>query len=339
MEKNCLMGIDGGGTYTRVAIVNTEGKLLACIRRPGGAFLWKNANANENVCLAVSAAMKEADCAFGDVIALTAGIAGYDQKKDLRWVHKLTKIQGLRCPKEHVNDAVIALRGSLLFKPGIIAIAGTGSVIAGITEVGKFIRNYDFHHYANSAACNLTYNSVCKILAGEADETEFVGEFLRYFGAKDIAALKALHDKNYGMNDVKKMKLFGDFAPTVTAAAQNGSRLAGQVCIQAAAELVVGIRLLYDSFTSNFVSVALVGSVANSTFIKNAISKILQEEEGARYAVVESALPPVLGAVLMAAQLAKIEPETMQRHLLENYHAHPYYSLSDSCETLEPLEQ
>ena len=311
------MGIDGGGTHTRVAVADTRGRLLAHVKRQGGAFLYKDANANENVCRAVLEAAEEAGCALGDATALAAGVAGYDKKKDLRWVRKLTKIEGLRCPIQHVNDAVVAHRGALLFQPGIVAIAGTGSVIAGITEKGKFVRNYDFHHYANNAACNLTYFSVEKILAGETDDTAFADQVLRYFGADDVAALKTLRKKDFGLGNAQRMKLFGDFAPEVTAAALRGSRLAGQICNRAAAETVEGIRLLGGCFAASPVPVALIGSAANSAFMKNAIGELLRRES--KFTLMEPALPPALGAVLMAARLAKIEIEPVQQNLIESY--------------------
>ena len=273
-----LMGIDGGGTHTRAVAADTEGKLLAYIKRQGGAFLYKDANANENVRLAVLAAMDEASCGLGDVIGLAAGIAGYDKRSDLRWVRKLTKVEGLRCVVQHANDAVVAHRGALLFRPGIVAIAGTGSVIAGINEKGKLIRNYDFRHYANNAACSLTYECVEKILAGEMDDTDFTDQVLRYFGADDANALKALKEKDFGMGNAQRMKLFGDFAPAVTQAALDGSKLARQICTRAAEETIEGIRLLGKCFTSNPIPVALVGSAANSAFMKHAIAEQLRHK-------------------------------------------------------------
>ena len=312
-----LMGIDGGGTHTRVAVADTEGKLLSYVKRQGGAFLCKDANANENVRLAVLAAAEEAGCGLGDIISLTAGIAGYDRRRDLRWVRKLTKIEGLRCVVQHANDAVVAHRGALLFRPGIVAIAGTGSVIAGITEKGKFIRNYDFRHYANNAACSLTYGCVERILAGETDGTDFTDKLLPYFGADDANALKALKEKEFGMGYARMLKLLGDFAPEVTAAALNGSRLAGQVCTQAAEETVAGIQMLGSRFTSALVPVALVGSAANSAFMKHAIAELLRKKR--KFTLMEPALPPALGAVLMAAQLAKLDVKSVQENLIESY--------------------
>jgi len=51
----------------------------------------------------------------------------------------------------------------------------------------------------------------------------------------------------------------------------------------------------------------LVGSVANSAFIKNRVTKILNEEKhNKKYILTEPKLPPVLGAVIMAMQLIGI---------------------------------
>jgi len=304
-----LMGIDGGGTFTRVAAADTQGRLLAHVKRQGGAFLLKDANANENVRLTVLAALEEAGCGPSDVIALAAGIAGYDKKRDLRWVRKLTEIEGLRCVVQHANDAVVAHRGALLFRPGIVAIAGTGSIILGITEKGKLVRNYDFRQYVNNSASHLTHSCVERILAGETDDTDFTDKLLRHFGAENINALKSQRQK--------ERKLYGNFAPEVTAAALNGSRIAGQVCERAAEETVEGIRLLGGRFASSPVPVALVGSAANSEFMKHAVGEMLHGE--GKFALVEPALPPALGAVLMAAQLAGIEIEPFQKNLIASY--------------------
>jgi glucosamine kinase len=49
-------------------------------------------------------------------------------------------------------------------------IAGTGSILLGINEVGSNFRNYEFHHYAASAARFLSYDAVYEALAGHTDD-------------------------------------------------------------------------------------------------------------------------------------------------------------------------
>lgn len=318
MKNKAILGIDGGGTYTRAAITDTEGNLLSYVKWQGGAFIYKDSKAKENVFNAVHEAVKKANCTLGDVIGVTAGIAGYDKESDLEWVSKLTKIDGLNCPQHHVNDAVIAHRGALLLKPGIISISGTGSVIYGITETEKCIRNYDFHHYSNTAARCLSYDSVYKIIAGETDRTDndFVNTVFNHFEVNDLSALTKLGSEGFINDYAKRDKLFGDLAPAVTAAALSGSHLAEQICDKVASDIVTGIRLIGACFESESVSAALIGGVANSPVIKNGVKKILNTESNNKnYLLVEPALPAVLGAVIMEMQKNDI---TLNDQILNN---------------------
>ena len=51
MQNDVLLGIDGGGTYIRTAIVDLEGNLLSYVTWTGGAFIHKDANAKKTPTL------------------------------------------------------------------------------------------------------------------------------------------------------------------------------------------------------------------------------------------------------------------------------------------------
>jgi glucosamine kinase len=307
MPDKVVLGIDGGGTYTRVAITDMDGTLLSYVEWKGGASIRKDSNAKENVFKAVQEAAKKANCELNNIVGVVAGIAGYNNESDLEWVQELTKIDGLKCVSQHVNDAVIAHKGALISKPGIIVISGTGSVIYGITETERHIRNYDFHYYTGTAARYLSYHSVHKIIAGETDQTdnEFVDKVYKYFSVNDLPALVKYGAEGFVQDDKQRTKLFGDMASIVTDAALEGSQLANNICSHAASELVTGIRLIGANFKSDTISVALIGSVANSKFIKNTIYKALSQKNNKEYLMKEPVLPAVLGAIILAIQLNK----------------------------------
>jgi glucosamine kinase len=252
------------------------------------------------------------------------GIAGYDSENDLKWVREVTKIQGIKCLVWQFNDAVIAHTGALLSKPGIIAIAGTGSIVLGVTEMEKLIRNFDFHHYTYTAAERLAYQSVYKIIAGETDQTdeEFVNAVLKYFKSDCLSDLIKFGQGGFIENFQQRNKFFGDLAPVVTEAASCGSRLAQKVCVLAAENMVTGIKLVGACFESDVILTALMGSVANSVFIKNAIYDILSTENNMKYCLVEPVLPPVLGAIITAMRLCDLEiemTEKIKNNLLKGY--------------------
>ena len=308
MTNGVVLGLDGGGTHTRTAIADMNGRLLSHVKWDKPTNINYDKNAKENISDAVNEAVKMANCALGDIIGFTAGVGGYDSEGDLEWVCKITDIDGLTCPVQNVNDSVVAQQGAFLLQPGIIAISGTGSIIFGINESQKHIRNYDFHNY-NGAAQDLTYKSVHKMIARETDETDkkFVNALLEHFKVKNLTNLTELGAKGFIDDYTERAKLLGDFAPVVTSAALNGSHLAEHICSGAAASLVTAIKIVGACFESDSVSVSLIGSVANSIFIKNKITESLSKKDtNKRYLLVEPALPPVLGAILMAMKSSGI---------------------------------
>lgn len=131
-SEQVVIGIDGGGTHTRVMVSDLEGNVLSYIER-GSASIYKDQHATQNVHEAITEALHMAGRTNKQVQALVAGIAGYDNPSDLDWITPLTDLPGFTFPKWHVNDAVSAHSGALMTQPGIVVIAGTGSIIVGIT--------------------------------------------------------------------------------------------------------------------------------------------------------------------------------------------------------------
>ncbi|MCL2528175.1 MAG: hypothetical protein FWE42_07110 [Defluviitaleaceae bacterium] len=309
MDNKVIVGIDGGGTYTRVAITDADGNLLSYIEYKGGVARRKNPNPKANIFNAIQEALKKAGCDLSHVMGLAAGIAEYDSEEDLVWIRELTKIDGLQCPVQHINDSVVANAGAHLLKPGIIAISGTGSIILGISETGQHIRNYDFCHYAATAARFLSYDCVHQIIAGNAEHSDasLVNAALSHFGAEDVPALSKVGGEGFLRDRMERDKHFGDFAPVITTAALQGSRLAMFICNKAASDIVTGIRLVGSCFASGSVPVALIGSVVNCEFIKKEVDRLLLEErQNKHYCLVEPAVPPAFGAVIIAMQLCGI---------------------------------
>lgn len=304
MSRPAVIGIDGGGTHTRVLVCDLEGRQLAYLDNPCAASIYKDSNAVQNVRNSITEALAAAAICPEDVRCIAAGIAGYDKPEDLSWVSELTALPGLHCPKLHMNDAVAAHAGALRAKPGIVAISGTGSIILGITESREHIRNYDFHHYAHSAARFLAYDAVYEVLAGHADASDkaLVESMLSHWDAADLHKLAALGRLGFHADSKERDKHFGQFAPFVTDAAESGSSIAVDVCNRAVHQLKIGIEMIGASFESGTVEVAYIGSVIRSGYVSRRLSEQLAQGSNKRYAAVEPALSPVAGAVLLAYQ-------------------------------------
>ncbi|MGO4538560.1 N-acetylglucosamine kinase [Paenibacillus sp. 2TAB19] len=318
--KEVVIGIDGGGTYTRVAVADLSGNVRASIVVDGAASFHKDLSAATNVRQAIVSALAEAGAELHQVRGVAAGIAGYDSPADLEWVEQLTDVPGLDCPKWHVNDTVAAHYGALMARPGIVAIAGTGSNILAITESGQAISNYNFHHYAASAARFIAYDAVYEALAGRTDASdgELITAMLNHWNCSTLDELASLARSGFEEDARERNRRFGQFAPCITSAAEEGVPLAVRVCDRAIEQMIVGIELLARSFESETIPVSFIGSVANSPYFLRTLAAKLTLGRNRSYSVTEPSLPPVAGAVLLALRRLdiQIDEESLQQKLI-----------------------
>src|SRR4029078_518038 len=121
-----VLGIDAGGTKTVCQLADRNGNVLAESRR-GGADL--QAVGELEVEKVLHDVMEEA-VADRDAIpgAICLGIAGVDRPDDARGVRGVMKRIGYRARILVVNDALVALEAGAPDRPGVVVIAGTGSI-------------------------------------------------------------------------------------------------------------------------------------------------------------------------------------------------------------------
>lgn len=134
------LGIDGGGTRTTIALADEAGVELC--RRTGSAGIvdprWPLAAA-ESVLRLVREVLAQAGVK-PPVEALCAGLAGTGDPEGRDAVQRA--LEGARVARRVVvcSDGEIALEGALLGRPGVLLVAGTGSVAWGRGEDGRMER-------------------------------------------------------------------------------------------------------------------------------------------------------------------------------------------------------
>jgi N-acetylglucosamine kinase-like BadF-type ATPase len=124
-----VLGIDAGGTKTVCQLANEQGDVLAEARR-GGANLQAVGE------LEVEKVLHDVmDEAIGDreitPAAICLGIAGVDRHDDAVIVRGIMKRIGYKARVLVVNDALVALEAGAPDEPGVVVIAGTGSIAYG----------------------------------------------------------------------------------------------------------------------------------------------------------------------------------------------------------------
>lgn len=305
--EQVVIGVDGGGTYTRVLCADLAGNVLARTQA-GGANPSKNTDAEATVQQAITQALIQAQRQPAQVVALVAGIAGLDEPADSIWAERFTTLPGCAVKPHCVNDAVVAWAGALALQPGIIVIAGTGCIIFGVTETGREVRNYSFNHYAEATARHLTFATVFRILAGETTiaDQPLVAQLLAYFGVATVRELAEQAAQNEVMTHHERVRLYSGCAPAITAAAAQGVPLARAVCNAAADALAQGVRIVGSLFAEESLPYALIGGVAQAAYLQQQVTQTLSVPTNKTYRAVEPAFSPETGAVLLGLQQNKI---------------------------------
>ncbi|OMF17166.1 hypothetical protein BK131_04145 [Paenibacillus amylolyticus] len=306
-----VIGMDGGGSHTRVAVADQYGKLLSYVQK-GGCNRYHDTHAEQNVLEGIAEAITKAGLKPDQIVSIQAGMAGLDRPEDTVWAEALLARTGITGRISAVNDTHIAHTAAFDGEPGIVAIGGTGSLILGRTERGAWLRNDQFGHYAPTAARFLAYDTVHSILAGryESQDQEWIEQVLTYWHVGSIRELAALGVSGFAENKQATNRRFGQMAPLVTEAAARNIPLAVRVCDSAADTAVVGILMLACCFDQPTVSIALTGSCLSSPYMVEAVQKGLDaayRPEGKKIQYITSNLPAVGGALLDAYHLAQIK--------------------------------
>src|SRR5206468_4616516 len=139
-----FLGVDGGASSTTCAVCDREGRILGIghggpsnhILAPGG-----EARARAAVQTAVDAAQAGAGLGRIEFEAAQFGMTGINRETEPARVLAavVSSLLHLRIVQID-NDASVALAGALACRPGVIVVAGTGSVAYGRDALGQEAR-------------------------------------------------------------------------------------------------------------------------------------------------------------------------------------------------------
>jgi glucosamine kinase len=136
-----VLGLDGGGTKTVALIANEKGRVLG--RGESGPANYHTAGlgrAAENVQQAVTTAITDAGLVPQALTAAFVALAGVDRPTDRQVMSAVVARLGLSCPVQLDHDAAAALAGATGAHPGVVVIAGTGSIAFGEDIAGNRAR-------------------------------------------------------------------------------------------------------------------------------------------------------------------------------------------------------
>src|SRR5215216_4682091 len=132
-----VVGVDGGGSKTEAVIIDADQRVIGEGRAgPSNPLRVGITAAAAAVREAIDSACASAKLRRGDLVAAEIGLAGA-RRRELRERMRETLTPLGIGEVEIVTDATIALYGATDGAPGLVVIAGTGSVCCGINARSK----------------------------------------------------------------------------------------------------------------------------------------------------------------------------------------------------------
>jgi N-acetylglucosamine kinase-like BadF-type ATPase len=303
------LGVDGGQSSTVALIGDENGVVVGYgvsgpsnhVQGPGGREKLRRA-----VLGSVSAAWESSPYSgagkhLPQFESAFFGMAGGPQDK-VEILGELIDARRL----EVSNDAITALIGATEGQPGIIVIAGTGSIAFGINAQGQTARagGWGYVFGDEGSAFGLARDALRAALRfeeGWGPATELRDRIVRFSEARDLD--EALH-KWYTL-DFPRPRV-ASFSREIDEAAQAGDRLAREILRHGAAQLAELVEHVRSRiFTpEEAVLVSHTGGVWKSKIVRERFRNIVEEAGNNR--VIAPALDPSAGALLAAYRNAGI---------------------------------
>ena len=298
-----VLGIDGGGTNTRGAIV-ADGKAIATAHSGSIKRLRVGVEAAEaNLRVLLKEAFAQAGVKTVD--AASCGVASASMPGITEWITAVFSDFGIK-RSEVVGDEVIALDAAFQGGPGILQIAGTGSNCIGRAPDGsrESAGGWSSRLGDEGSGYWIGVNAVRRALhAYDREEpTEVIRKVSELWGTPTIEDFINLGDSTPGPD-------FAALAPIVNDLAEAGDPVAVGALQQAAADLVAFVLLVRSKLRRRHsiageVPVAWTGSVIEKmSMVRNAFFAGLHDA-APDMPVAQEAVVSLDGAVWRAKRMA-----------------------------------
>jgi len=307
-KSHFWLGVDGGGTNCRAAIIGDGGEVIGEGRAEAANHIRVGMEtAINHVVEAVAQASQQAGVELPEITAACVGLAGVSHPDHHRLMLAALKEALPISDITLETDARVALAGATGNKAGVVIIAGTGSIACGINSRGRFARAGGWgpamgDEGSGSYIGRRALESVVMSYDYRGEPTNMMEPILRHFGVSSPPELPPViyDDPDSAMREIAQL------SKIAVEAAREGDKVAQEILKDAAKELAVAtiavieqLRMERDEF-----QVAYVGGVFEAGEL---ILDPLREEiqRFAPHATVAPPIePPVIGAARMATRMA-----------------------------------
>jgi glucosamine kinase len=253
-----VIGVDGGGSKTRVLVGTAEGEVLATVDGPKSAVSPGQAARSADVIGDLVAQAIGEIAQPGTVFprVLYCGVAGTGREEERRALHDALDAKELAEEVVIDSDGLIAMYDAFEDRAGILLVVGTGSIAYGRSPAGEIVRCGGWGPtFGDEGSGGWIGKRALGIVAASSDgrepATALLFPILAATGCEDMEDL-------IPWAAAADARAFATLAPVVFSTAAAGDQRASALITLAAEELVLHIRALARQlFTDERAAVAV----------------------------------------------------------------------------------
>ncbi|GIO33458.1 N-acetylmuramic acid/N-acetylglucosamine kinase [Paenibacillus albilobatus] len=338
-----LLAVDGGGTKCLAVFADIEGRMLASGKagscnyqgtgREAAALELTRAIREAKRRLAASATgckppASEAEPASLEqkktvniaedgplhVTCAVFGVAGLDTEHDRQVIEEMvrealahTQVTADRIVVE--NDGIAALLGATGGAPGILIIAGTGSIVYGINAQGQSARAGGWGHRVGDEGSGYwigkqAIRAALRGFDGRGGHTALTGKLLLHLGLRNEEELfNWVYSAEYSVDKTAEL------ARLVTEAEREGDETARLILETAADELLLGARSVLNKLgmaAAPFTVILQGGVLQNNPLVRNRLADGFRSVSP-QAQIDEAKKEPIDGVIAQGVQLLRRE--------------------------------
>jgi N-acetylglucosamine kinase-like BadF-type ATPase len=310
-----VLGVNGGGTRTVALVANEKGRVLG--RGEGGPANYHAtglADVSEAITHAATTAIEDAGLVGQALSAAFFAISGVDRPTERQVMAGLIARTGLTCPIHLDHDAVSALAGATGGLPGVVVMAGSGSIAFGEDRKGNRARAGGYGPLLGDEGSGYDIGRKALMAAlraedGRSPATVLTDRFKQRFMLERMPEVINLV---YGNPAPMQRPEIAGLAPVVVDAAREGDAMAREILRIAGRELGLAAAAVLQKLDWDDEEPVLVAGTGGVFAAGNILALPMQQ-------VIRSACPQAqmcqpkhtaaYGAVLLALQSLGIHPE------------------------------
>ncbi|MGD1698764.1 N-acetylglucosamine kinase [Dapis sp. BLCC M229] len=275
MKKLNVLGIDGGGTKTEAVLMDENYQIIGSGKRGPSNYQSVGIEVAKNsIQTAITQAVTNNN-SHQPISGICLGLAGVGRPEDFPVVENLLQEIITNLPIKWdlqpntiiiCSDSNIALVGGIGYSIGIVAMAGTGSLVFGQNSQGltKRVGGWGYLLGDEGSGYNIAIRGLqaaLKAYDGRESPTTLITDFQRHLGLTNIEGIiEVVYRRGWGATEIAAL------APIVSAAADKGDKVAKKIIQGAVEELSIATKVVISTLFKphETFEVVTIGSVWNS---------------------------------------------------------------------------